>query len=378
MTERHDRAAIGRHEEAACKIALIRNHLGPGSALRLRGTDWFAWITAGASNTVLLTWETGVAEVLVTPDEAWILADEVDAQRLKDEELPDNFRVFISAWAIPEAKDEFVQNRAVRCALYSDRPATGERPLPLEIVQHKLILTPPEMSRYRQVGRSAAEAATEVMTAAQPDWTELELAAAGAQALWRRNLQPAQMLAAGSARLYSYRQPTPGRNTLGRVAMLAFSARGYGLHANLTRFVSFEPLEGSEQILHEQVRDIEAEALHCCIPGTRLSQVYDLFSENYTRRGHTAAIDQNHQGGLTGYQTREIMADPTSTHCLRKCETVAWNPSLAGARIEDTFLIHDSLDHDPQRHHGLENLTRDDQWPTVDVNGLARPLVWER
>jgi hypothetical protein len=50
--------------------------------------DWFAWATAGGSNTVLLAAETGVAEVLVTDEAAWILTDEIEAQRLKDEEVP--------------------------------------------------------------------------------------------------------------------------------------------------------------------------------------------------------------------------------------------------------------------------------------------------
>jgi hypothetical protein len=60
-------------------------------AIRLRGTDWFSWATAGASHTVLVTAETGVAEVLVTAQ----VTDEIEAQRLKDEELPRNFQLHI-------------------------------------------------------------------------------------------------------------------------------------------------------------------------------------------------------------------------------------------------------------------------------------------
>lgn len=75
------------NKEVACKLELIRNALSETGAMgvRLRGTDWFAWATAGASNTVLLAAETGVAEVLVTAQEAWILTDEIEAQRLQDE-----------------------------------------------------------------------------------------------------------------------------------------------------------------------------------------------------------------------------------------------------------------------------------------------------
>jgi hypothetical protein len=84
--------------EVSSKLELIREALsesGAGGVL-LRGTDWFAWATAGGSNTVLLTAETGVAEVLVTAQDAWVLTDEIEAQRLKDEELPANFQLQVN------------------------------------------------------------------------------------------------------------------------------------------------------------------------------------------------------------------------------------------------------------------------------------------
>ena len=51
-----------REAEVSLKLTLLRDVLDGKSALRLRGSDWFAWITAGASNVVLLTTDTGVAE----------------------------------------------------------------------------------------------------------------------------------------------------------------------------------------------------------------------------------------------------------------------------------------------------------------------------
>ncbi|MET0857895.1 MAG: peptidase M24, partial [Telluria sp.] len=61
-------AADHRAVEVAAKLALARQWLADSGAgaLRLRGIDWFAWLTAGGSSAVLLAAETGVAEVLVT------------------------------------------------------------------------------------------------------------------------------------------------------------------------------------------------------------------------------------------------------------------------------------------------------------------------
>lgn len=362
-----------RREEVAAKLALLRNHLGTQGAVRLRGTDWFSWATAGASNSVLLARETGVAEILVTPDGAWVLTDEIDAQRLMDEELPDNFRVFQSRWTEPEEREEFVRDHVGPCELWSDRPLEGERPIPYEMAQYKRQLMPTEIRRYRKIGQLAAEAVTEVMSQAEPTWTELELAGAGAEALWKRGLYPSLTLAAGRRRLQLYSHPTPTAEPLGDLAMLSFSARGFGLHANLTRFVSFGRLDEDTRQIHDTLREIEAEALQYCIPGSRLDQIYDTLKKAYQRRGYTDAIDVHHQGGLTGYRVREIVATPMMGHSLVRNEAVAWNPCLAGARSEDTFLV---LGNEQTPH--LENLTLSNDWPVVEVGGIKRPLVWER
>src|SRR4028119_808354 len=102
------------NEEVSRKLELIRQALTETGAtgVRLRGTDWFAWATAGASNTVLLTAETGVAEVLVTVEDAWVLTDEIEAQRLKDEELPANFQLQVNPWADAVNRESFVQSAA--------------------------------------------------------------------------------------------------------------------------------------------------------------------------------------------------------------------------------------------------------------------------
>ncbi len=93
-----------RQAEVEYKLALMRESLEETGAIaiHLKGTDWFAWATAGASNTVLLTAETGVAEILVTNDNAWILTDEIEGQRLFDEELIGIERCYelqINPWA---------------------------------------------------------------------------------------------------------------------------------------------------------------------------------------------------------------------------------------------------------------------------------------
>lgn len=356
-------------DEVAHKITLIRQTLtqAEAQAVRFRGTDWFAWATAGGSNTVLLTAETGVAEVLVTLDDAWVLTDEIEAQRLRDEELPGDFKLYVNPWAEATAREDFVREATNGGKVLSDRPIPHvEKRLPAALQQHKRVLMSSELQRYRQVGRKASVAMTEVLKAAKPTWTEYQLAGAGAEALWASGLHPALTLVAGDRRLPLYRHPTPSQEGIGRQAMMVFCARGYGLYANLTRFVVFGSLDNSQ--LHSHIREVEAQALNTCQPGTSLNTVYDALAQAYQQHGYPNAIREHHQGGTTGYLAREVVANPNTTDALAENMALAWNPSLPGAKIEDTFVVLED---------GLENLTFDPNFPVVKVAGRDRPVPLE-
>jgi len=160
--------------EVDSKLEFIRKALTETGAiaLRLRGTDWFAWATAGASHTVLLTAETGVAEVLVTADTAWVLTDEIEAQRLQDEELPANFQMHIYPWADVAQREAFVKEITEGGNVMSDRPNAAEMPIAPSLQSRKQIMMSSELDRYRRVGSLASEAMTEVLSAAKSTWTE--------------------------------------------------------------------------------------------------------------------------------------------------------------------------------------------------------------
>lgn len=359
-----------RDAEVQDKLNQMRRWLldAQAGAIRLRGVDWFSWATAGGVDVVLLTAEAGVAELLVTAQQAVVLTDEIEARRLRDEEVPTGWKWHVTPWAEPERRERFVADLAAGAAILSDRPGALEKPLPPACHAERLTLSAAEQQRYREVGQLAASAISDVMRAARPHWSEFELAGAGAEALWGRGLHPALTLAAGARRLPHYRHPTPSAAPLGDEAMLVVCARGYGLYASLTRFVEFSP-RGAQQRLHQaSLRDIEATGLQACRVGQPLSAVYHAFEHAYRRHDFAQAIRQHHQGGIAGYLAREVIATPASQQLLASGMAVAFNPSLPGAKIEDTFLLQADY---------LENLTFDPAWPTTTEQGRLRPLPLE-
>ncbi|MGI4718600.1 MAG: M24 family metallopeptidase [Janthinobacterium lividum] len=367
MTAAQPGAPLSRAAEVADKVMQLRAHLQAANAgaVRLRGVDWFAWITAGGSSAVLHATDAGVAEVLVTMEEACILTDEIEAERLRAEEIPEGFTFHVEPWAEPELRERYVANAAAGRAILSDRPVSGEHPLPHALKLRRLVLGAGERERYRVLGREAAEAIGEVLRRARPEWTEHQLAGAGAEALWRRGIHPALVLAAGERRLPAYRHPTPSNTPIGSRAMLVFCARRHGLYANLTRFVTFGPAPMDEQ---HALMEVEATGLADVRPGKSLSAVYHTLAAAYKHADREGAIREHHQGGITGYRAREIVASPSTATQLEEGMAFAFNPSFAGVKIEDTFLLGPD---------GLENLTFDPGWPAADVHGRKRPLWLE-
>ena len=355
-----------RAAEVAVKLAVVRQWLSTQSAaaVRLRGVDWFAWATAGGSSAVLLAADAGVAEVLVTRDDACILTSEIEAERLRDEEVPPGFTFHVAPWADPDLNDQFVLAAAAGAPVLSDLPCADELALPSSARQQRMRLSTDEQQRYRALGADAACAMSEVMREARPDWSEQALAGAGARALWRRGIQPAMVLAAGAARMQRYRHPTPTATALGQHAVMVFCARRHGLYANLTRFVTF----GQPPLRQTELMGVEATGLAACVPGNSLSAVYHALDQAYRHAGLPEAIREHHQGGVTGYQARELIATPSTALQLDIGMALAFNPSFQGIKIEDTFLI---------GPHGLENLTLDPEWPALVVQGRARPLWLE-
>jgi Xaa-Pro aminopeptidase len=353
-------------KEVEAKLRSVRDALATHdlAAVRLKGVDWFSWVTGGASSVVLLAAEVGAAEVFVTETGAWVLTDAIEHARLATEEIPADFDVWSRPWETPGDADAFVRDTVKGGVVASDRPADGEVGLPVAVVAAKRRLLPDEIARYRRLGADAAKAMTEVLSAARPEWSEHRLLGEGARALWSRGIHPTLAIAAGEARFTRYRHAVATDAPLGDAAMLVFCARRHGLYANVTRFVLFRSPTSEERRLRDVVATVEAAAFDASRPGTMLAAVYAALSDAYARAGFPGECAKHHQGGTTGYLAREALATPTCTVVIEPATALAWNPSVPGAKIEDT-VVRDAKT--------LEILTVDPLWPVFEHRGRHRP-----
>ena len=272
--------------EIQTKLKLIRSVLEPSrcSAIVLRGVDWFSWCTAGGFNGMVLSSETGVAQAVITASQAWVLTDVIEAERLRQEQIPSDFDLWSCAWQHPESADKFISDLTEGEAVASDRPASAERELPEELVQAKRRLLPEEVVRYRTLGQDAAAAATASLTGATPDCTELEIAARASYELRKRGIDPALVQVGGEERVSKYRHVLPTSAKIGSKVMIAFCARRHGLYANLTRFARFGQLTPAENGFTTPWRRLNPRCSPPAVPGAVLEIYTTTLAAHTTTR----------------------------------------------------------------------------------------------
>jgi Xaa-Pro aminopeptidase len=348
------------------KLGIIREALAAHrlAAVRLRANDWFAWATCGGSNGVFMATERGVAEVVVTASAAVVMTDVIEEERIRAEEAPADLEVRAVPWAEPEERERQLRALIGDGPVASDTPADGEIGLPDELVAAKRRLLAEEIDRYRPLGRDTAAALTETLLQARPEATEHDMAGIGAAALWRRGIEPVLILVGGEARGPHYRHARPSATPIGRRVSIAFCGRRHGLVANLTRHAFMRAPTTAERADADAVAQVEAAAWDASRPGATLAQVFGAIVDAYAGVGHAGAERGHHQGGTTGYLSREVIASPTTRVHIETPVALAWNPSLPGAKIEDTII---------RTADGIEIITVDPAWPTVAVLGRQRP-----
>lgn len=99
------------------------------------------------------------------------------------------------------------------------------------------------------------------------------------------------------------------------------------------------------------------------VPGATLGDVLRAAQAAYEKYGFADEWTQHHQGGPTGYLTREERATPESKTIIRLNQAFAWNPTIAGTKSEGTTLL---------TEQGPEVITVTGDWPIVVFEGIPR------
>src|ERR671913_1243804 len=182
-------------------------------ALLLSSPANFAWYTGGADNRVDHGGPVGVASVLVTTDEAYILTNNIEAPRMREEQTPE-MEVVEHPW--PEEPAALLRELTGGSSLGTDFASEFGPDLSAEISPLRYVLHGDAIEDYRRLGADTAHAVSEAAGSLSPDTDELEAAAELSAACLKRDIFVPVLLAASEERLVPYPRPFPPRGAPGR------------------------------------------------------------------------------------------------------------------------------------------------------------------
>jgi Xaa-Pro dipeptidase len=316
-------------------------------ALLLSTPANFAWYTGGADNRVDHGDPVGVASVLVTMDGAYILTNNIEAPRMREEQTQE-MEVVEQPWH--EEPAALLNELTGGGNVGKDFPSTSGPDLSAEISPLRYVLDEVAIEDYRRLGEDTVQAMSETANFVSSETDEFEAAAELSAACLRRGMYAPVLLAASGERLVRNRHPIPYGGPLGKQSMLVVCAERGGLFVSLTRMIYFQgpdPQTARRQEACEEVlRRMREQATR---GGRTMAQAFEDCRRFYAEAGFPEGWRDHHQGGMTGYASREIIATPETHQEITVGQAFAWNPSLVGAKAEETFVL---------GQHGPESLTR--------------------
>jgi len=363
------------HTDKLARVAGVAQAAGLQGIL-LAGHHNIAWLTSGRANRIDASRETGTARLLVAADgRRFVLANAIEMPRLLGEELAGlDYEPVEYSWT--EDQDPARAVTAARGVLGDGASLGADWPLPeTKVVEAALsrarsLLTDGDVARYRILGREAGLMLGNLCRSLTPGDRERDIARAIMDGALGLRARPIVTLVGSDERLRNYRHPVPTAAVWKSVVMVALCAERDGLVVSLSRLVS----AGGVPDLESRTRataSVFGRLLEATRPGATAAQLYAVAADAYASAGFPGEELKHHQGGAIGYRAREWVAHPKSLEAVQARQAFAWNPTIAGTKIEDTALVIDER---------LEMLTTTPEWPMIALGTDERPIqasgVW--
>jgi Xaa-Pro aminopeptidase len=331
--------------------------------------DFFSWLSCGKYAFVDKSSETAVAFFLVTRDETLVFCNSSEKFRIPEEELRD-LPVTVVAYPWNDDSEKYIREKLRGMKAASDNGAFGTENRLADLSALRFVHTGEEIARYREIGPIIAGIVESGLRAVQPGQTELELAGTITGLLMSQGCQVPVCLVASDERTLKYRHPLPTNKKIEDIVLIGVCAQKYGLTVSLSRMAGFKPLPDEIQRKMDAVAKIDAAYIAATVQGARAGEIIKTGKAVYEETGFGKDFFLHHQGGALGYATRYYCAAEQDTNTVMDGQAFSWNPTIAGVKSEDTYLVFGG---------DQQIISRTGNWPQriVEVKGktLERPDI---
>lgn len=351
------------------KLARLRSFMAQENVanLLITGQTNFWWLTGGRPF-VNQAVEKACADLLVTADKVYLVANNIEADRLLTEELSGlPLEKAVYSWWEAAGAQSMVRE------ITGGAPVVTEGEVAAKLARLRWNLLPEERVRFADAAKSAATVVEELAYAIKPGMSELEISALMKEKAAAAGVSAFVSLVAADERAYQYRHPLPTAKKVQKYVMLVISGQKHGLYASVTRLVHFGPVPADLRARHQAVANVDAAFIGATRPGAKVSDIFAAGCQAYADMGFAGEWQYHHQGGLAGYNSRELRASADCAEIVASGQVYAWNPTIAGVKSEDTILVAED---------GPVVLTATGKYPVIQAEyrgfRLERPAILER
>ncbi|MFL5244611.1 MAG: M24 family metallopeptidase [Gemmataceae bacterium] len=331
----------------------------------------FAWLTSGALARGII--DPGEQPALYfSTEQHWLIASNVDSQRLFDEEL-DGLGFQLKEWPWNWGREQLLttlcQGRRVACdTVFGQLKSVRTR-----LRQLRSTLSAYEQACLRALGEIIAHALEACCRALQPGENEREIAGQISHRLLHRGAQPLNISVAADGRSRLYRQSSFTSTPVEKYAVLTATARKYGVHATATRTVSLGEVDPELRRQHNAACKVSATYLASTWPDAVPREVLTAGRRVYLLTGFEHEWLLCPQGHVTGHAVVETPLLPHTEDLFQPGWAITWRASVASACSCDTFVVSEN---------GPVEITPTETWPLkrIRIQGadFFRPDILQR
>ena len=352
-------------EELEIKTQRLISMLNAGKfgGVLLNSQHNFAWLTGGRSNGVDSSRENGACSILIRDDgKRFLIANRIEMPRILAEELSERDFIPIEfEWEADKKNGRFVLEKAESLLDGKELVAdvffdSGYRAIEGLIARCRYQLTAEETISFKKLGMDASNVLVGIPNKIKLGQTEKEIANVVKFELGKLDINAVVTLVAADERVKRFRHPIPTSNVWEKVLLIVICAKRQGLIASLSRIYCSGEIPSELAKKTDAVARVHAEMMSATQPGRTGAEIFAQTKKTYHEVGFTGEEQNHHQGGACGYKTRDWVAHSNSNDLVLLNQAFAWNPSIAGTKSEETFIV---------TENGIEIITSNPNFPVI-------------
>lgn len=353
-------------QEIETKIEMLKNFMNENKLDGMLFTQVrnFYWITAGKmNNQIVLNKDVGAASILITKEgKKYLICNGSESVRLMNEGMKDlGYELVQYNWyesnPIKDVRADLLKS-IINGNIGSDIDYPGTHNIANKFKPLRYSLLSTEIKRYKWLGEKTAMAVEDVCRKVKPGMDEFEIEAITSAELRARGIMPTVLLIAVDDRIYNYRHALPNGKKLEKYAMINVVAEKWGMPIAVTRFVYFGEMPKELVEKFEKSAIVNSYFQENTKVGKKMSDIFEKCKSWYAKVGYENEWQLHHQGGAIGYDDREYVIYPGNENVAQVNQAFAWNPTITGAKVEDTFIL---------TENGIDVVTRTKDWPMLEV-----------